>query len=368
MAPYLSQYLKLITVIVAFSTIVSCSIISDHRSNAQFEALKRDAIAGNTEAQLKLADEYRSGKLVPIDEEAALQWYRSAADNGSAEAAYKVSIILLEKQPSEHVDALAYLEQAANASYALAQWKLADALVLKNPHDTNTLKTAYELYRSAAEQNIVDAQYKVAKLLANGQGTTRNRKQAFYWYKRAADQGDARAQLEVGNYFAVGIAVNVSLESSVEWYTRAANQGDYQSQSNLGDLFTLEKYNSVRDLSSGAKWYQLAAEQGHAHAQARLGELLEYGIGLPRDMTNAARWYRSASEQGIASAQCRLGSLYQRGAGITQNTNEAERWFELAAAQVPTNVRPLLGFIYYDCTQFDQDEFQFLEASKIPPK
>ena len=123
----------------------------------------------------------------------------------------------------------------------------------------------------------------------------------------------------------------------------------------MGDLLTMERYAIVRNFSEGASWYKQAAAQGHPHASVRLGQLYEIGTGVPQNTVLAANWYRRSADSGNSSAQCRLGSLHLRGQGVPQDNREAQRWFDLAAAQVPAGVTSLLGFIYYDCEEFDAD-------------
>ena len=81
--------------------------------------------------------------------------------------------------------------------------------------------------------------------------------------------------------------------------------------------------------------------------------MYEDGTGVRRNIESASRWYRQAADRGSPMAQCQLGSFYHRGIGVTQDRDQAEYWFNLAAAQIPAGVKPIIGFIYYDCTQFD---------------
>lgn len=345
-----------------------CSLIEKEQQRSYLKTLEAESIAGSVSAQIALADEFERGANLPKDLDKALMWYRAAAKNGSAEGAYKAASILLLNPSinsgSNSPEAVGLLQQAAEAGYAPAQLKLADILAANSAIDSVGMVRVFELYLAAASQNLRDAQYKAANLLELGRGTEKDLGSALAWYRLAAEQGDARAQLAVGNFYLAGITVNPSAARALEWYEQSARQGSKQAQSNMGDLLTLDRYAGLRDYKAGAEWYRKAALQGHSRAGARLGEMYEKGLGVTQDAQTAATWYRAAAEQGDASGQCRLASLYVRGLGVSQNTNEAKRWFNLAAAQIPTGVKPVLGFVYYDCEQFNRDEVDLLSLVK----
>ena len=330
--------------------------------------LESSAVTGNRQAQLDLGRSLESGELVPVDIPGAIRWYSEAARAGSAEGAFGAGRLLLQQGPERQEQATDFIQSAAGYGYAPAQSMLADMILSGNPDDVTAAERAYKLYLAAADSALAEAQFKVAGLLLNGSGVERNLEAAIRWYRRSAEQGHADAQLALGNVYLTGIGVAPSVAYALNWYEKSARQGSYLAQSNMGDLLTLERYGSLRDPDAGARWYKLSAEQNHAHAQARLGNLYESGSGVPRNLQLAARWYLAAAEQGSASAQCRLGSLYLRGLGVPQSDVEADRWFNRAAAQVPAGVLPLLGFIYYDCDQFDRHELRldFQEISSSP--
>ena len=329
-----------------------CSVLTNYEQNATLAALTKQAEAGDPSAQVELGDVYERGLLGPKSNSDALRWFRKSAEQGSAEGAYRAAV-LLQSAGEKTSEVRLLLEQASQSGYALAQLALANLLSGQNASDSSMATEIFSLYRSAAEQGLQEAQLNTAELLVAGAGVERNLETALEWYRRAADQGARSAQLAVGNFYLRGVHVPLDLQSAYQWYEKSALQGSIQAQANLGDLLTLDRYVSLQDFDAGAEWYKKAASTGHAHASARLGHLFEEGKGVPRDLSLAANWYLQAAEEGNASAQCRLGSLYFRGRGLPQNNREAQRWFERAAAQVPAGVTTLLGFIHYDCTEFD---------------
>lgn len=346
------QLYKTLSTLLLSVFIAACQTSPLNTTSDSTRRLTQMAAAGNLHAQLQLAAELEVGAYKADGIESALNWYMKAAVKGSAEGAYHASRLLQQKGPSSVDEARVLLKAAAKGGHAQAQLELADSVLSLDPESSANQQEAFQLYLSAAEQNLSAAQYKTASLLSRGHGVKRDISSALEWYRRSGEQGDAHAQLALGNFHLLGLGVPVNIEQALHWYEKSARQGSYHAQSHMGDLLTMESYGDTRDIESGARWYLASAEQNHPHAQMRLGMLHEEGSGVDLDTQQAARWYMAAAKQGNANAQCRLGSLYLRGSGLPQSSMDAERWFTKAAAQVPAGVLSLLGFIYYDCDQF----------------
>lgn len=325
------------------------------------QELKVSADAGEVQSQLLLGRVHETGEGVPVDIEESLYWYVTAAGKGSAEAAYAAARLLRPEGSARQAQMMNLLRQAVRAEHAPSMIMLGDLIMENHPDTVLAVNEAVHLYSVAAERGYPEAQFKLADWIGSRTGKSRDMATAVRWYKRAAGQGHADAQLALGNAYLNGIGVQANVAAALKWYERSARQGRILAQSHLGDLLTFARYDSIRDPEAGAQWYRLSAEQGHAHAQERLAMLYEDGDGVIRDAGAAAQWYLAAAEQGNARAQCHLGSLYLRGQGVRQSDSEANRWFNLAAAQVPAGVLSLLGFIYYDCDQFDSHSVR-LEA------
>ncbi|PMG31544.1 hypothetical protein BCU94_07345 [Shewanella sp. 10N.286.52.C2] len=65
-------------------------------------------------------------------------------------------------------------------------------------YNSQKYEKAIFLFKSAAEQGYVDAQFNLGVIYGNGQGVTKDDKQAVAWYRKAADQGNASAQSKLG--------------------------------------------------------------------------------------------------------------------------------------------------------------------------
>jgi uncharacterized protein len=112
------------------------------------EQLKTLAEKGNAEAQLKLAELYRTGKGAAQNVEEAAKWYRKAAEQGVAEAQFKLGELLLEgKDAAKHaVEAATWFEKAASQGFKAATDKLAD-IKAKAKDSVQDLNKALDLIR-----------------------------------------------------------------------------------------------------------------------------------------------------------------------------------------------------------------------------
>jgi uncharacterized protein len=115
---------------------------------SSLEQLTTLAEKGNAEAQLKLAELYRTGKGAAQNVEEAAKWYRKAAEQGVAEAQFKLGELLLEsKDAAKHaVEAATWLEKAASQGFKAATDKLAD-LKAKAKDSVQDLNKALDLIR-----------------------------------------------------------------------------------------------------------------------------------------------------------------------------------------------------------------------------
>jgi TPR repeat protein len=152
---FLTLHGKIRRSLVLLCTIAAClcpmaAMAQDKGSPAagSFEQLTALAEKGNAEAQLKLAELYRTGKGAAQNVEEAAKWYRKAAEQGVAEAQFKLGELLLEgKDAAKHaVEAATWLEKAASQGFKAATDKLAD-LKAKATDSVQDLNKALNLIR-----------------------------------------------------------------------------------------------------------------------------------------------------------------------------------------------------------------------------
>jgi len=92
---------------------------------------------------------------------------------------------------------------------------------------------AARLYRLAAEQGYVHAQFQLGVKLSKGQGVKQDYVEAARWFRLAAEQGNVHAQFELGEMLLYGIGVIRDRAAAVRFYRLAAAQGDKEAQSRI---------------------------------------------------------------------------------------------------------------------------------------
>ena len=180
-----------------------------------------------------------------------------------------------------------------------------------------------------AEQGDAQAQTRLGKAFAQGEGVAQDYKQAARWCGQAASNGNAEAEVTFGELCQAGQGVPRDVTNAVRWFTKAAEQGSTAAQYDLG--FMYEQGQGVRhDESLAAHWYQLAAQGGDALAQFDFGQRCILGVGVPQDPIEGLKWLLLAGAQGQGDARAKAESV-QKGMAGAQIAEAKHR----AAAFVP---------------------------------
>lgn len=85
-------------------------------------------------------------------------------------------------------------------------------------HRQQDYKSAYKIWRALAEKGQVDAQYNIARMLQDGDGTAQNPVEAMKWYRKAADQGDQESQYHLGLMYLRGEGVAANEAEAQKWF------------------------------------------------------------------------------------------------------------------------------------------------------
>jgi TPR repeat protein len=91
-------------------------------------------------------------------------------------------------------------------------------------------------YRKAADQGLVEAQYNLGVLCAEGTRLPKDNAEAFRWLKQAADRGYARAQNNLGVKFLLGDGVPRDYVQAYFWLNLAAANGNEFAKTNRNEL------------------------------------------------------------------------------------------------------------------------------------
>jgi TPR repeat protein len=173
---------------------------------ASLLALLPLALAADTGDQL-----YRDGHYAR-----AIEWWRTAAEAGSAHAAYRLGVV--------H----------------------ADGVVVKQD-----LHEAAHWYQLGAARGDREAQFDLATLYDNGYGVEKSYALAAKWYRASAERGEPASQYNLATMYEQGHGVERDLVEAYKWYTLAAQQGFIATK--LGGLERLSANMTQADIDKGMR-------------------------------------------------------------------------------------------------------------------
>ncbi|MGA3265468.1 MAG: tetratricopeptide repeat protein [Verrucomicrobiota bacterium] len=199
------------------------------------------------QALIPVAEAYDKGLGVAQDSLEAIKWYTKAAEDGSAEAQWRLG---LKYDLGEGV--------GVDKQMAL-QWYLKAA-------------NAPKLFKIITPSGVAEAQRNLGYLYRDGEGVARDMQEALDWFRKAAENGDPSSQYEVGKAYDTGVGILQDKEEALKWYRKAAYQGDKAAQLALGNLCSNNLESSQNRIESYT-WYTLAAAGG-SEAAAKLRDIV----------------------------------------------------------------------------------------------
>lgn len=238
-----------------------------------FPIIEQAANKGSVRAMIMMGYAAEGGYVDEIDNEAALRWYRKAADAGNAEGACKIGVLL------------------------------ADGLAIGDCDPADAYKESLAWYRKAADMGDAMAMHNLAVELDEGPEEGRDYEQAFTWYTRAYEAGYIDSAMNIGWMHRNGVGVEADADKAIDWYRIAAERGIASGWSNIGNMY-LEGLGVEQDAAKAAGYYKQAALAGGYAGFFGLGLLFEEGRdgGPAKDDKIAYYWYLMAAISGLPEA------------------------------------------------------------------
>lgn len=247
-------------------------------------------------------------------EAAAAMLFAEPGTDAAAEAGDDI----LEAEPAAPAGGGTPAESAATAktsTQAAAPLSLAEAAEDGDPvamHDyalellqSGERARAVALLRDAANDGLVMAQYRMAKLYERGEGVPRDIAQSRAWTEKAAIGGNIKAMHDLAVFFAEGDAGPQSYSAAVEWFRQASEHGLVDSQYNLAVLFE-QGLGVTADRNEAAFWFEVAGRAGDRDAVRKAQSLL--AMLPPADAEQIRRRARAYNPKpGVAMANGSFG-------------------------------------------------------------
>ncbi len=272
--------------------------------------LLRRAIAGDSDAQCRLAGRFQTGDGLPYNPPLAYYWAESSAS----------------KHDPCGINNLANLY--ANGSFVAQDQQL-----------------AIHLYELAASMGDLNAMANLGRAYYNGYGVQKNVLTALDWYKRAADRGDFTSMRRLGEIYGWGEGVPLNIDRSSAYLLRANPVHDGPAAYDLGWLY-YRYYPRKERCERAVHWLTISADLDDPDGETMLGVLEETGTcGVKKSAAEAARLYRKAMDRSPTAEENYAAMLWTGEPGASDRPL-ALRYARDAAAAGNAQAMYLLGAAY----------------------
>ncbi len=277
------------------------------------------------------------------DKELALAYLQSAAQAGYAPAQYELGNLYAQGKamPQHQGQALFWYMQAAQNGSAPAQAKV-KATATQDPALSADTEYFVQTLQSA-EQGDAQAMLQTARAYHQGYPILREDTTALTWYQKAWDKSDrtlSQAAFELSDLYYKGEGTEPNNEKAADLLAQAAELKNPQAQYLLGEYAYTDDPARLEDAFA---WFSNAAAQGHAQAQYMTGFMLLQGQGTAKSVPLAIRFFEQAAEQNEASAQYVLGQIYLKGLGVRRSPRQGRMWLERAVQNGSEPAKEMLG-------------------------
>lgn len=267
--------------------------------------------------------------------------------------------------PTSLGDAVVWYKAAARQLFAPAAYEL--ACCLRDPRFGQTESQTVLWLSVAAEFDSAAAAYELSRLYEEGEGVPTSHRYALFWLTRAAVAGHEEAMRSLARMYATGDGVGKAPGVARTLMERLANLS-------FGEKMTLRRLNKIpaapvpsidiptrdkdrfelghraeqaNEPAIAAIIYFLAAKSGNVEANLLLARCYEDGRGVPKDLEEARRRYTIAADAGVTEAMIKLGEYDLKGIGGEEDRAAAVSWWEKAAAAGSGEAAYLLAVEYH---------------------
>ena len=199
----------------------------------EFEASKRTArpqTADDFDAEGLSAEAMAKKGKEAYDAEsydAAMRWFRKAADLGNAEAMMGMSWMYGNGRgvPQDDAEALRWRKMSAEHGNAVAMWVMG-ADYEEGKVVSRDYAEAMRWYKKSADLGDAAAMERMGSLYSYGRGVPQDYAEAMRWLKKAADLGNTTAMFVVGVFYQFGEGVPKDEAQARVWMKKAAAMGN----------------------------------------------------------------------------------------------------------------------------------------------
>lgn len=262
--------------------------------------------------------------LLKKDSKTSLKNIVEMAKSGYDEAKYVYATLLEEGKycKKNMLEARKFYQEATKLHHLKSMLRYGKLLKVEDQ------KSAFILFKEAAERGLPIAQYHYARILEMGGAE----EEAIVYYKKAVDAGIVKAMFRYGRIHEISTSIKKSYRTSLYYYKLAAKKGYAKAQNNCGRLYELGLGVSKPNKELAVSLYKKAADQGNVIALHNYARALEKGIGIQKDEAKSASIYKKLADDDPDDglAQYNYARMCHNGIGLAENLEEAGKYYLLA--------------------------------------
>lgn len=194
------------------------------REKKVIEYCTKSAESGEVNAQVLLGTLYADGDIVERSDELAIAWLTRAAEAGSAEGQFQLSLLLPDKK-----EAKVWLERAAGQGHSTALYELA----MQRLSEQDDLNEVVRLLTYSCEEGNPVAMFEMFKIFSQGKLIEPNEQISFKWCISAAMQGHREAMFHLGKR----LLETGQEEAAIQWLQKGIERNDSDSMELLGNHY-----------------------------------------------------------------------------------------------------------------------------------
>lgn len=288
-----------------------------------FRLFSGEAEEGNALAMFDLGRMYADGLGREADPAKAHEWY------GKALTAFVAAEQCAEERQRPYLQYRIGKMYAAGLGYELPVVPDEEGGDGKAVRD---YEKAVAWLEKAAEAEHASAQYALANIYLAGEAVAKDVTKATELFTRAAKQGHDYAAYQLGKQFLQGEETEKDVEAAIKWLKQSAAANNQYAQYSLGKLY-LDGEKVEKDIRTAITYLKKSAAQNNAFAEYRLGRFYLLGEDVEADVKEAVQWLEQSASQGNQYAQYALGKLYLCEHEVPRNKEKALPYLEASAAQ-----------------------------------
>lgn len=248
----------------------------------ELSKLRKIAEGGNAAAQHNLALHLSAGDESRRDYPQAVEWYKKAAAQGVADAAYNLGLIYDAGAPGVSKDtgeACRWFRQSAETKLPVGMYQFSLCL--------GRTQVAADWMRKAADAGIADAAANLGVQIMYGQGVPQDIRLGLEWVKRAAEMGSPMGMHNYAVSLAQGLGGDRNPRAAFEWFSKAVAADHCSAYAALASYY---RYGQVvaKDEKKALELIYAGAEKGDKVALSKLAKVFYNGeLGQPKDPAKA---------------------------------------------------------------------------------